>query len=623
MDASVQKVMSSKRLLLFKEMLDDAGVKDALLFDELCNGFRLVGDLLPSGQFPQQWKPAVLGVEQLRQTSVWARKAVVSSCRRVLEDMEIATSVWNETLEQADPEKGWVNGPFSAEEITQRHGQGWIPARRFGVRQGGKVRAVDDFSQFLINSTVSCHEKIDLEGIDTICATARFFLGAMRDSAAWVLPHADGVHSGTLALEWRDSVARDLFGRCLDLRQAYKQLVRHPEDAWASILAVVNPEDGVVFFFEAIALPFGSVSSVLAFNRAARSLRMILTRVFKLVVTNFFDDFCQLELGPICSGAWKTAELVLELLGWRISMGDDKRKPFAKQFEILGAVVTLPPAGSDEIQVTNKESRLSQLKEQVDDLSGMLGGLAPRSKLESLKGRLLYAAGHTYGRCTQLACQLLHKFGGEGPSVKITPDLVHVVSEALDMLLNSKPRLVQAWSDIPPLLIFTDGAVEDNLEKVTHGAVIIDLWKQCSFFFGDHVPRKFVSLWTHSGKRQVIAQAEIFPVLIAKATWNQMIQGRSVLWFLDNDAARLALVRNFSPVLDNFFLLQINAKLDVQFQARNWYSRVPSKSNPSDSASRLEFSEYRNSVQCSPDYEFALKSLEESWKLLGMIERGR
>ena len=68
-----------------------------------------------------------------------------------------------------------------------------------------------------------------------------------------------------------------------------------------------------------------------------------------------------------------------------------------------------------------------QLQEQVDELKKLLGSNAPRPLFESLKGRLLYAAGHTYGRCTQLACQLLHKFGGEGPSTKVSPQLIHVI----------------------------------------------------------------------------------------------------------------------------------------------------------------------------------------------------
>ena len=168
MDESIQPVMKSKRLLLFREMLQDAGVKDEGLFGELCNGFRLVGD--------QQFKPAALGVEQLRQTASWAQKAVVASCRKVLLDREIAEAVWNETMDQASLEKQWVKGPFSAAEISKRNGDEWVPSRRFGVRQGGKIRPVDDFSQFLVNAKVTCHEKIDLEGIDSICATARVFL---------------------------------------------------------------------------------------------------------------------------------------------------------------------------------------------------------------------------------------------------------------------------------------------------------------------------------------------------------------------------------------------------------------------------------------------------------------
>ena len=42
------------------------------------------------------------GVEQLRQTAVWAQKAVISLCKKVLQAAEIAEAVWKETLEQAN-----------------------------------------------------------------------------------------------------------------------------------------------------------------------------------------------------------------------------------------------------------------------------------------------------------------------------------------------------------------------------------------------------------------------------------------------------------------------------------------------------------------------------------------
>ena len=615
-------MLKSKRLLLFKEMLEEAGVRDESLFEEMRSGFRLVGDLAPSGQFQPQFKPAVLGIEQLRQTAIWAQKAVMSSCLKVLQDDEIAQAIWSETMEQASEGKQWVKGPFSAAEITEKHGTKWIPARRFGVRQGGKIRPVDDFSQFLINATVTCHEKIDLEGIDSICATARFFLGASTKDGGWKIPTENDLLSGRQSVSWVGTSACDLYGRCLDLRQAYKQLVRHPMDAWASILAVVCPSDSQIYFFEAVALPFGAVSSVLAFNRAARAIRVILSKVFKLVVTNFFDDFCQLELGLLRSSAWSTAETVMNLLGWGISLGDDKRKPFEKSFEILGAIIALPRSGEKVIQVSNKQSRLLQIKEQIEELSSKPGATVHRSRLESVKSRLLYAAGHTFGRCTQLACQLLHKFGGDGPNVTISAELIHSLADALEVLMDSGPRLIRAWIDCPPVLLFTDGAVEEGEQGVTHGAVLVDPWKQCSYYFGDVIPDAFVSAWRRQGKKQVIAQAEILPVLTSKETWSEHLEGRSVLWFLDNEAARMSLVRNFSPVLDNFFLLQLNARLDIKVQARNWYGRVPSKSNPADEASRLVFERYRNAVRCEPSYTFSLKSLESFWRLLERIEMG-
>ena len=40
------------------------------------------------------------------------------------------------------------------------------------------MRAVDDFSEFLINSSVTTTEKLALYGIDEVVNTARVFMGA-------------------------------------------------------------------------------------------------------------------------------------------------------------------------------------------------------------------------------------------------------------------------------------------------------------------------------------------------------------------------------------------------------------------------------------------------------------
>ena len=64
--------------------------------------------------------------------------------------------------------------------------------------------------------------------------------------------------------------------------------------------------------------------------------------------------------------------------------------------------------------------------------------------------------------------------------------------------------------------------------------------------FGDHVPESLVMCWKRGGKKQVIFFAEIFPVVVVKATWGDVIRGRRVLYFLDNEGARFTLIRSYS-----------------------------------------------------------------------------
>jgi len=481
--------------------------------------------------------------------------------------------------------------------MDERHNGCWIPSKRFGVRQGGKVRAVDDFSEFLISSSVTTTEKLALYGIDEVVNTARVFMGAD-------LIEFDGggfpkVASGATPAA---SVWRPLHGRALDLKAAYKQLARHPEDSWASVLAVWCPEKGDVEFFDSVALPFGSVSAVMSFNRMARALRIIMAQLFLLVNTNFFDDFCQLETLPLCQNAWETAEMVMKLLGWKISTSEEKRLPFAACFQMLGAVVDLSEMSHGRIMVRNKPTRLDDITQLVNTILNKTK--VPQSLIETLRGRLLYAAGHTFGKCTQLAVQLIAKATRSGPLVLLDERTKQVIRSALEMLQRSGPRVVAGWSGTKPILIFTDGACEQEGLKVTHGAVLADFFEDRFLYFGDDIPQCWTSKWRASGKTQLICQAEIFPVLVSKLTWIREIAGRAVLWFIDNSSAQSTLIRSFSPVFDNYELLVINAEMDVLTQSMNWYARVPSPSNPGDAPSRLEFQTLDTAgyTRCKPCY---------------------
>eukprot|EP00973_Karenia_brevis_P045934 6360589-Karenia_brevis.AAC.1 len=72
--------------------------------------------------------------------------------------------VWEKTLDDVDA--GCLVGPYTPQQVSKLVGSLWVGAFRFGINQAGKVRPVDDFSQFLQNMTVGKSEKVTMLTLD-------------------------------------------------------------------------------------------------------------------------------------------------------------------------------------------------------------------------------------------------------------------------------------------------------------------------------------------------------------------------------------------------------------------------------------------------------------------------
>ena len=119
------------------------------------------------------------------------------------------------------------------------------------------------------------------------------------------------------------------------------------------------------------------------------------------------------------------------------------------------------------------------------------------------------------------------------------------------------------------------------------GGIIFVPGRRPEFFGARLTEQARLALTSRVGQRQVIGQAEILPVLVAKVIWEPYLRNRKALFFIDNDSARLALVRGYSPVLASLDLIMRGARLDAFSRSSAWYSRVPTKSNIADSPSRM------------------------------------
>ena len=105
-------------------------------------------------------------------------------------------------------------------------------------------------------------------------------------------------------------------------------------------------------------------------------------------------------------------------------------------------------------------------------------------------------------------------------------------------------------------------------------------------YFAERVAAEKVHQWLAAGTRRPVFQAELLPVAMAAAIWAETLRDREVILFLDNEAARYALVKGYSPIMSAARLVGEAWLSFASCGAAVWIARVPSESNPADAPSR-------------------------------------
>lgn len=148
MPAHVRRVLGPKRLVLFGEMLEDLQYPDKQLVGDISAGFRLSGYMTKSNIFRARSKRPAMSLETLRKLGkTFNANSVESFSRRQESELEEAT--WKET--ESELEKGWI---FLD---TEKSTEGKFLGRRFGIRQGAKIRVIDDCTCCGLNLTEGLH----------------------------------------------------------------------------------------------------------------------------------------------------------------------------------------------------------------------------------------------------------------------------------------------------------------------------------------------------------------------------------------------------------------------------------------------------------------------------------
>ena len=167
-----EKVVGGKKLLLWKELLEQISYDDMQVIDFMFEGVPIVGTSTCPSPFKQKVVPAAMSEDDLRSTAAFRRKAMTSSSREIPPDLQ-------KLLSQATGEEvnlGFLEGPFTEKEVSDFfHTDDWNCIRRFLILQGSekKPRPIDDGHEALINNCYTSMIKLELQSSDFVTCMAK------------------------------------------------------------------------------------------------------------------------------------------------------------------------------------------------------------------------------------------------------------------------------------------------------------------------------------------------------------------------------------------------------------------------------------------------------------------
>ena len=558
MSANRQSILASKRLLLFKYLVEEAGHADNELCDDLVKGFDLVGRLPESRVFKKKFRPATMLENDLREGASRARQATLATVGPS-DDPIIDDGVLQATLKEV--ESGVVEGPVDPKSLPP----GATLTRRFGVIQGEvdgvpKVRPIDNYRASRVNAAVTQSEQVTVHTLDVVAGMLSAWLAEAK---------AQGVKTEIAAKTW-------------DLKSAYKQLpLSDAAFDRDSFFVIFDPRIREPAVFKQRALPFGSRASVTAFIRSALGVWTVAVKLLFLVWSVYFDDYLSIARGSEAKHVDLVISVFFRLLGWRVS--SDKLLPYATCCKVLGIELDVGNAIRGFCLLKNTQKRRNEIVASLEHV--LEKGRIDAATLERLRGRAQFASGQLFGR---LARQALHCLSDRPNKDFSVSGRFRWGAEYLVELLKSEHSRVVSRDLGENRLVFVDASFEpDGYSGL--GGICYDAQCKILSWFSAPVPNDLLKILKNcfgTVRETVIYELEALAVVVALELFKKHLCRRNVVVYTDNSGVHGTFVKCWSENVAGGALAFMAAKLEFDLQAFFYYDRVPSYSNPADAPSR-------------------------------------
>ena len=477
-----------------------------------------------------------------------------------LGESELADQLWVETMKELDA--GFLRGPFDSEaDVSDFLGcKDWSLSQRFLLLQGAelKPRVIDNLKESAVNAAFGSTSYLALQDVD--------FVGGFVSFISRVLSSGPAID-----IHPSFNAQPALLGRAVDLSKAYKQVALHPESRKHSVLGV-RKKAGDWAFFVSRSIPFGASASVFSFNKITRALWSALVRKFGLLVCVFFDDFPVFEFEPLQRSTSQLLHSFFDCLGWLHATSGKKAEDFSQTMTVLGVTFDLSQVWGGNVKVANKAGRLDRILEIAKNLAQAKE--PAMHDISVLQGLLNFAGGFVAGRAFK---PILH-FVQQIVRSRDFSSLRRLHGYINEVVKVSAPRWIRAKTQHANVIIYTDGAwlPDRSVDGATWGGVLLDDLGGHRIIHNGTVPSQMVTAWQAIAGEQIICQIEMYAALLARFRYRDLLLNRPCIFFIDNEAARIALLKGASPSISLFRMTHAVSVLDAAKPCGVWYERVPS-----------------------------------------------
>ena len=207
---------------------------------------------------------------------------------------------------------------------------------------------------------------------------------------------------------------------------------------------------------------------------------------------------------------------------------------------MLGLKVDLTRVHACELRVGHTPERKEELRQKIDSI--LADGHLDAKEAERLRGRMVFFEGYTFGRVANAAIKNLGRFcTGSESKRKLDNSLKLSLLTLRDRVLTAPLVSISVFTN-NTWIIFTDGACNLERREGSVGGLLLDPCGCCQAFFSSSVPDDVMTEFM-TDSQNPIHELEVLPVLIAAKAWGKRYEGALIVYYIDNESARMAYVR--------------------------------------------------------------------------------